>query len=167
MFQFEIFEFAPKMSDLYHHFYSHMENNQQLSSIENPFMVNHHIEDSVDNKFLKIKNLAYPLISKYLDYVKDDNNYIFVSESVEDSLDDIIDTKMSENVSFSKEEVVKIIYQMLISINYFEKKGVNLRFLEPMRIAINEEGMLKIRNYIVDILFTPAELKFIKYKKWN
>jgi serine/threonine protein kinase len=89
------------------------------------------------------------------------DNYVFISENVGDSLDDIMDTKLSENVAFKLEEVVSIIYQILLALNFLERKGINLRFLEPKRILINDD-IIKIRNYIVDILFRPDELKFIK-----
>jgi serine/threonine protein kinase len=166
MFQIEIFQYTPKMTDIYTHFYNNIENKNK-SGMENSFngngIANYHIEDSLDNKFLKIKTINHPLICRYFDYIKDDNNYIFISESAGDSLDEIIDLKMSEKAYFQKEEVIKIIYQLLLAINQLEKKGISLRFLEPKRILINDEGLLKIRNYIVDILFKPEELKLIKY----
>jgi len=166
MFQIEIYEFIPKMSDLYHHFYNNIENRNNPNNsnlIDSPLHIsNHHLEDSHDNKFLKMKTLRNSLITQYIDYVKEDNNYIFISESIGDSLDEILDLKMSENVSFSNEEVIKILYQILIAINYFDKKGINLRFIDPKRILISDDGILKIRNFIVDVLFRSEELKFIK-----
>lgn len=71
--------------------------------------------------------------------------------------------KLSENASFSLEDVLKIIFQILLAVNYLEKKGINLMFVDPKRILINEESLsIKIRNYIVDVLFKPDEMKFIK-----
>jgi serine/threonine protein kinase len=172
MFQIEIYEYTPKMSDLYHHFFSHIENKNSAnnnSEIETNFSAsfantsNHHIEDTIENKFLKIKSISHPSVCRYLDSIKEDNNYIFISESAGESLDEIIDTKMSENVTFKIDDVAKILYQLLIGLNYLEKKGIFMRFLDSKRILLNEEnGSVKIKNYLVDILFKPEELKFLK-----
>jgi serine/threonine protein kinase len=171
MFQIEIYEYTPKMSDLYHHFYGHIENktpgNNNNSGHEtnmSGLSSNHHIEDTIENKFLRIKSISHPVVCGYLDSIKEDNNYIFISESGGDSLDEIIDTKLSENVAFKTEDVASIIYQLLIGVNYLEKKGVYLRFLDSKRILLNEEtGGVKIKNYLVDVLFKSEELKFLKY----
>ena len=124
----------------------------------------HHIEDTIENKFLKIKTLHHPLISRYFNYIRDDNNYIFISDFEGDGLDELMDVKLSEKAYFKQTEVIKILFQIVLAINQFERKGVNLRFLEPKRILINDEGLVKIRSYITDILFRPEELKFIKWE---
>ncbi len=169
MFQIEIFEYTPKINDIYNHFLYNIEN--RSSSTQNKDSLNyelsfnnntHHIEDTIENKFLKIKTLNHPLISRYFHYLRDDNNYIFISDFEGDGLDELMDVKLSEKTYFNQEEVIKILFQIVLAINQFEKKGINLRFLEPKRILINDEGIVKIRSYITDILFRPEELKFIK-----
>jgi len=169
MFQIEIFEYTPKISDIYNHFYHNIENrnssNQNKDSLNYELSLNntdHHIEDTIENKFLKIKTLHHPLISKYLEYIRDDNNYIFISNYEGDGLDELIDVKLSEKAYFKQSEVIKILFQIVLAINELERKGVNLKYLEPKRILINDEGSIKIRSYITDILFRPEELKFNK-----
>jgi serine/threonine protein kinase len=169
MFQIEIFEYTPKLKDIYDHFHNNIENKnnfiQNKESINYELSLNNtsnHIEDTIENKFIKIKTVNHPLISRYFDFLRDDNNYIFVSDFVGDGLDELMDVKLNEKTYFKQEEVIKILFQIILAINQFEKKGINLRFLEPKRILLNEEGFLKIRNYIVDVLFQPSELKFIK-----
>lgn len=66
MFQLEIYEYMPKMSDLYSHFYNTIQNSIDLE--------NHHSEKIIDNKFLKIKHLRHPLISRYIEHIKEDSN---------------------------------------------------------------------------------------------
>lgn len=172
MFQIEIYEYTPKMSDLYHHFFSHIENKNSgnnNSGIDNNFSAsfantsNHHIEDTIENKFLKIKSISHHSVCRYFEFIKEDNNYIFISENAGESLDEIIDARMSENVSFKIDEVAKILFQLLIGLNYLEKKSIFLRFLDPKRILLNEEnGSVKIKNYLVDVIFKSEELKFLK-----
>jgi hypothetical protein len=62
---------------------------------------------------------------------------------------------------FKQDEVIRIIYQLVMAVNHFEKNGCILRFLDSKRITLSEDGV-KIKNYIVDLLFQQDELKFIK-----
>jgi hypothetical protein len=62
---------------------------------------------------------------------------------------------------FKQDEVIRIIFQLVIAINNMEKNGCILRFLDPKRISLSEDN-IKIKNYIVDLLFQQDELKFIK-----
>jgi serine/threonine protein kinase len=169
MFQIEILEYTPKISDIYNHFHNNISgrSNQNLKkdSINYDLSLNnttHHIEDSIENKFLKIKTVNHPLISRYFNYMRDDNNYIFISDYAGDGLDELMDVKLSEKTYFKQDDVIKILFQIILAIYQLEKKGINLRYLEPKRILINDEGSVKIRNYIVDILFNPEEVKLIK-----
>jgi hypothetical protein len=68
MFQVEIYEYTAKLSDLYYHFYTHIENNG--------FDGNVHVEEYIENKFTKIKTLRSKFISRYIDYIKDDCKYV-------------------------------------------------------------------------------------------
>ena len=110
------------------------------------------------------------MITQYLDIVKDTSNriysldiFVFVSQYYGDSLDSIIDTKLNEKTYFKQDEIIKIAYQTLLALNYFEKNGIILRYLEPKRILLNTDNSLKLRNYISDIMFSPQQLKYIKY----
>jgi serine/threonine protein kinase len=172
MFQIEIYEYHPKMKDIYLLFLnifgervspnqsSNLTNN---SNIIDTYNNSHHIGDNIENKIMKIQTLSHPFIAKYMDFIKDDCNYIFVSENQGDSLDSIIDLKMSENASFKLDEVTRLLYSVLLALNYLEKKGIVTRFLDTKRILVDEDSSIKLRNYIVDVLFIPEEMKFIKY----
>ena len=110
------------------------------------------------------------MITQYLDIVKDTSNriysldiFVFVSQYFGYSLDSIIDTKLNEKTYFKPDEIIKIAYQTLLALNYFEKNGIILRYLEPKRILLNTDNSLKLRNYISDIMFSPQQLKYIKY----
>jgi len=155
MFQIEIFEYSPKLSDIYDHFNNNIENRNY--SIPNKDSLNYelslnntsnHIEDTIENKFLKIKTVNHPLISRYFNFLRDENNYVFISDFVGDALDELIDVKLSEKTYFKQEEVIKILFQIILAINQFEKKGINLRFLEPKRILINEEEITLLMFYL-------------------
>ena len=84
-----------------------------------------------------------------------------VSEYIGSSLEEVIDFKLSGSKSYNQNEVIKIIFQLLLALQYLENKGVVLRFLDPSRILIKED-VIKIRNFAVDFLFSPNELKLIK-----
>jgi serine/threonine protein kinase len=88
-------------------------------------------------------------------------NYVFISEVIGDSLDEVIDAKLSENTKFKEEDVIRILFQLIKAVNYLEKNCCLLRFIDPKRISVTEDN-LKIKNYIVDLLFQAEETKFIK-----
>jgi hypothetical protein len=70
MFQVEIYEYTPKLSDLYYHFYTHIENNVINSD-------NVHVEEFIETRFTAVKAIRYNLIARYIDYIKDDcNNFV-------------------------------------------------------------------------------------------
>ena len=77
------------------------------------------------------------------------------------SLEEVIDYKLSGSKSYNQEEVIKIIFQLLLSLQYLENKGMVIRFLDPSRILVKDD-IIKIRNFAVDFLFSPNELKLIK-----
>lgn len=173
MFQIEIYEYHPKMKDIYQQYFNIFEKQtspNNSSSITNSSYLldanSHHLGDYIQNKIMKIQNLSNPFIVKHLDFIKEDCYYIFVSENQGDSLDTIIDLKMNESTNFKVEEVIQIIYSALLAVNYLEKNGVILRFLDTRRLLLLSEDYLsvKLRNFIVDILFTPEEMKFLKYE---
>jgi serine/threonine protein kinase len=166
MFQIEIYEYHPKMKDIYQLFVNVFGQRVSLNHSSNLTNINeansHHLGDFIENKIMKIQTLSHPFIARYMDFIKDDCNYIFVSENQGDSLDSIIDTKMSENACFKLEEVKGLLYSILLALNHLEKKGIITRFLDTRRILVDEESGIKLRNYIVDVLFLPEEMKFIK-----
>jgi serine/threonine protein kinase len=149
----EIYEYNQRINDIY----SHFKQNRINSEIEEI-----HKDVLLDHKFSKIKTLNHPFVSKYLDFGKDNNNYIFYSESMGEGLDEVIDSKLSESASFKFDDTIKIIYQLLIAVNYLEKKGIILRYLDLKRIMIDDDNFIKIRNYIVDIIFKTEEKKFLE-----
>ena len=67
MFQIEIYEYSQKMSDIYYNYYNAIEH--ALSDRE---------DINIDNKFMKIKTLKHPYISRYLDFIKDDSNELLI-----------------------------------------------------------------------------------------
>jgi hypothetical protein len=71
MFQIEIFEYTPRITDLYCHFFNVLENKS------NNIQDNHYMEQVIENKFLKIKNIKNTLISQYMDYAKDDSKFFW------------------------------------------------------------------------------------------
>ena len=149
----EIYEYNQKINDIYTHFKQNKFNSES-EEIDKDVLLEH--------KFYKIKTITHPFISKYLDFGKDNNNYIFYSESQGEGLDEIIDSKLSESASFKFDDTLKIIYQLLIAVNYLEKKGIILRFLDLKRIMIDDDNFIKIRNYIIDIIFKTEEKKFLE-----
>lgn len=153
MFQIEIFEYSPKLLD-YHTLFLQDDNelDQQTEREDN----------SMEVKFNKIHKLSNPVLARYIDYIKDDNYYVFISEYEGSRLDELIDNNLNEDVKFKEEEIIKMLYELLVAINYLETHGISLAYLEPKRILLSNEK-IKIRSYIVDILFRKEELKFVSY----
>ena len=167
MLQVEIFEYNQKLSEIYNDYYNQFENDN-CNVEKNKDIFN--FDENIKYKFQLIKNIKHPTISKYLDLKREESkivklkidNYIFVTEYFSESLDGLIDNKLNENSSFKFEEIKKIIYQILISISAFEKKGICLRYLEPKRISISDDYRIKIQNYMLDFLYDSTKLKFVQ-----
>lgn len=158
----EIFEYTPKMNEHQKFFIDNVLGNGKITALQGEDYAISGVRsmDSIVNKFKTISHLKHPAVSRYFDVMKEGNDFIFVAEAQGDSLEEVIDGKMSEESSFSEEMVVKIAYQLVTAVSFLETEGIVLKYLEPKRISL-EGDRIKIRNYLPEVMFKPEELKFI------
>jgi serine/threonine protein kinase len=101
-----------------------------------------------------LMNLYHPNIIKIYDYFEEmDYTFLIIELCNEGSLKDMI----KNGKTFSEQETLSIMRQLLLSINYCHSEGIAHRDIKPENIFVSSDGRVKLGDFGLGIQLDPNE----------